>query len=447
MMKSKKNLILSLTCVLFLLFAAGGTAVIRGEANSDTDSDLLFQKLTSIMSSQRKEALAFIEKKKPVALLPRLAKAITDTDDYEKRAVYTKAMKMYGSENTMLYWFDILKETGSFPLKIEIMKHVASFGDRRIVLPVARQLDSRFSAVRKTAREILRKNGDDRIYPLILLMAGDKNPVKRIYALEAMQSLYDRRFYKMITDMTGDPVKSVRIYALRCIEKNNLRQAVFLVRRAALQDTDREVRIEAVQIIGRMNDTSSNFVLVKSLSSGDRDIRCAAVQSLYKTGYAGAAFSLSSQLAREKDREIKYLILETMLKIRNVGHVKAVQKVLVSDPHFRLRILAAQVLGQVTRNYHLSILLGALGDKDYRVRAEIAHSLGNYRSSRSITGLLNIVRNDSSRYVRSAALYALFRINDKDTLLPLYDRFSRERNVIFREQLRIIVRKMIDRHV
>lgn len=420
---------------------------VSAQDQDENINDSYYGKLTSISKSNRDEAYAYIKRKKPVQLIPRIVRAIIRGSNDSDRAIYIKTLKLYSRDNTILYWFDILKETGSFPLKIEIIEYLGSLDDRRIVLPVAHQLGSRFSAVRKAAGKVLLKNGDDRIYPVILQMAGDENPVKRIYALEAMQVLYDMRFYNMITELTEDPVKSVRIYALKCIEKNNLKKAAYLVRKAAVKDSDREVRIAAIKIIGNLRDIGSNFVLIKSLSDKDRDIRHVAIQALYKLRYAGAAFSLSSQLIKETDIEIKYLILETMLRIKKTGNINAVKKILAQDKNFRLRILSAHVLGKVTKENHIALLLQYSDDKDYRVRAEIANSLGNYRSKKSIDGLFMLINGDSSRYVRSAALYSVFRINDRNSILPLFDRFSVETDPVFREQLRRILRQMIDRRV
>ncbi len=293
---------------LFLILHVLGLPHLYAREQDDAIYDRVFKKLSSV-ESDKTEALKDITAKKPVQLIPRIARAIVEADDAEERDVYVKALKIYHKKNTILYWIDILKETGSFPLKIEVIKHLGTLGDRRIVLPVARQLESRFSAVRQEAGMVLRRNGDDRIYPFILRMSGSRNPVKRIYALEAMQTLYDMRFYTVITELVEDPVKSVRIYALRCIENNQLKKAMYLVKKAALHDSDREVRIAAIRVIGTLKDHGSSFVLTRSLTDKDRDIRLAAARSLYLIHLGGTAFALSNQLLVEEDREIKYLIL------------------------------------------------------------------------------------------------------------------------------------------
>ncbi len=136
-----------------------------------------------------------------------------------------------------------------------------------------------------------------------------------------------------------------------------------------------------------------------------------------------------------------------MLKINRTGNVAALKKVLSKEENFRLRILAAHVLGKITNERNLDLLLRFKKDTDYRVRAEIAGSLGIYRSAKSQRGLLEMIKNDKIRYVRSAALFSLFQINDRSSIVPLFDQFSTEKDFIFREQLRQILRKMIERRV
>jgi len=431
---------------LFLILHVLCLPHLYAREQDDTVYDVVFNKLTSV-ESKKLEALKYISKKKPVQLIPRIAQAILKADDIEERDIYVKALKIYHKNNTILYWIDILSETGSFPFKIEVIKYLGTLGDRRIVLPVARQLESRFSAVRHEAGMVLRRNGDDRIYPFILRMSGSRNPVKRIYALEAMQILYDMRFYTVITELVEDPVKSVRIYALKCIEKNQLKKAMYLVKKAGLNDSDREVRIAAIRVIGTLKDHGASFVLTRSLTDRDRDIRLAAARSLYRIRLGGTAFALSSQLLVEEDREIKYILLETMLKINRTGNVAALKKILSKEENFRLRILTAHVLGKITNERNLDLLLKFKNDTDYRVRAEIAGSLGSYRSVKSQKGLFKLIHGDKIRYVRSAALFSLLGINDRSSIVPLFDQFSTEKDFIFREQLRQILRTMIKRRV
>jgi len=294
---------------------------------------------------------------------------------------------------------------------------------------------------------VLQKNGDDRVYPGILFMATSNNPVYRMYALEAMNYLYDRRFYQILVSLLDDDNKSVRIYALKCIYNNQLKQALYLIRKSALNDGDDEVRVNAIEILGKFRDTGSLYVLLKTLSDNNRAVRYESALSLYKLRSVNSAYSISARLFNERDAEIKSVIIDTLVAVRKVGDVRGLKGVLLNDSNLRLKIKAAYAFGVIKDDRHVRILVRGLKDRDFRVRAEVCNSLGNYKLKSVVVRLLGVVKNDSVLYVRSAALYSLKRINNRAAILPLFDLYSEEADPVFRELLRQVLRRFIQGHV
>jgi len=47
--------------------------------------------------------------------------------------------------------------------------------------------------------------------------------------------------------------------------------------------------------------------------------------------------------------------------------------------------------------------------------------------------------------VRSAALYALKKINDRKSVIPLFDIYSTEKDPVFREQMRSVIRSYLEK--
>ena len=92
------------------------------------------------------------------------------------------------------------------------------------------------------------------------------------------------------------------------------------------------------------------------------------------------------------------------------------------------------------------LLLKGLEDRDYRIRAEVCASLGNFKNNAAvINGLLDRVNHDERRYARSAGLYSLQKIGDRRVLLPLYDLYAVETDPLFRDRLKSVVRGFINR--
>ena len=113
----------------------------------------------------------------------------------------------------------------------------------------------------------------------------------------------------------------------------------------------------------------------------------------------------------------------------------------------RLRIMAAHALGLLRDDRVPGILKEGLGDRDHRVRGEIASSLGMYNPAIVSEMLIDIIKGDRSRYVRSAALYSLKRLYFRKSLLPLFHIYAEEKDPIFADMLRKVIVDFIGRFV
>ena len=76
---------------------------------------------------------------------------------------------------------------------------------------------------------------------------------------------------------------------------------------------------------------------------------------------------------------------------------------------------------QTDADEQIESLIGALGDDDWEVRRDAAESLGEIGDLRAIEPLIDALRNDRHRYVRSSTIRALGRIGDPKAVEPLID--------------------------
>lgn len=389
------------------------------------------------------ETLAYLSKNKPQGLVSRFSSIILSNDDAGKKEIAIKALRLYPHRETTPYCIEILKKTGSFLIKKEIIDYLASAHDRQAVPLVINELENPFYTVRESAALTLKKIGDDRMFPFILRMMANPNPVYKIYALEAIYYLYDLRFYSHLIDMLKDENKSIRYYVLKCIEVNKLKEALPFVRNSALGDTSWEVRIKAIQILEYLADNASMQVLLNCLRDANREVRYYSSKALYKLQFRASAMPLSLSLFAESDDEIKEYIINTMIAINDAGGYKGIRKILLQDENYRIRILASYALGRIKSNWSSSILLEGKSDKSKEVRAEICNSLGFYYDNNILKELIAFVNNDPETYVRSAALFSIKKIGMKAAILPLFDRYTAEIDPIFKEQIRFVLRALI----
>ncbi len=440
---AEMKVLLKAIYIITLLFLFSAPGVLY---SGKSDTEIILKGLQSNDVKKQHLSLKYIRENKPESLPAEIARLIINSGNNEKRKIYLKAFKYYDRKKQIPLWMEILNRTKSFTLKIDIIKYTSQLNDRRIVIPLTKELSSPFYLVRKNAAIVLKKSGDDRMYPFILSLAEKNNPLYKLYALEALSYLYDKRFYSTIISLLKDPNKSVRIYSIECLTKNRLTESLYLIRNTALKDRDSEVRIKAIEAITHLKDRNSLHTLLKLLSDYNRDIRYNAVRALNRLNLKSSVLSLSNRLKDETDEEIKYLIINTFIKFKRTGTIEGLKRILLHDNNFRLRVLAAYALGYIKDEKALPILRKAINDKDYRVRAEICNSLGEYRAKAVLPQLLAVLKTEQVRYVKSASLYSIKRFNKSRSILDLFNIYTAEKDPVFKYQMENVLRNMMKDH-
>jgi len=395
-------------------------------------------------SAKKNQAMEYIKENKPGDLLPILSSLAHKSWNEKDRNMALTVIKMYPPDTAVPFLVDVLEKTDSQETKIKLIDYLSPFNDRRSVIPIAKELKNPFQPVREAAARGL-KYADDRVYPVILEMAESPNPVMKLYALQAFNYLYDRRFYNTIISLLEDENKSIRIYAVICLETNKLGQSAPQLRAMALNDKNDEVRIEAIRTIGSFGDRNSLPALYVVLNDANKDVRKASISAMETIGEKKSSYPLSDRLARESDDEIKKSLIDAMVSLKSGGSLAGLKKILLEDKKAGLRIDAAYALGWIKDSRGLPILLEALDDADFRVRAEASAAAGNFRDRSASASLIEVVSRDRERYVRSAALYALKKINDRKSVIPLFDIYSTEKDPVFREQMRSVIRSYLEK--
>lgn len=375
-----------------------------------------------------------------------LLKNVVSNDDEDSEKAFRLLKKELGGEPLSL-WLTLLEKAKLPRIKKDLIEHITTIRDKSAIVPLAKELSSPYGEVRKSAALALKDYYDDRIYPYILALSTSQNPVYRIYFIEAMNHLYDRRFYELMVNLLKDPNKSVRIYTINCLQSNNLTDSIPLIRNIAMTDGNDEVKVAAIDAMGHFQDRAGLYVLLKTINEPGRDVRLATARTLRALAMGNAALPLSQRLMVETDDAVKDMIIEALIKVKNAGNIGGLSRILLQDASEDLRVKSAYALGVVKDQKAVPLLLQGMADKSRKVRAETANSLGMYKTPDSIHMLLDTVEKDGDIYVRSAALYSLKRINDRKTAMPLFDIYAREKDPLFRELMRMVIREFMNKYL
>ncbi|MBN2160994.1 MAG: HEAT repeat domain-containing protein [Spirochaetes bacterium] len=382
----------------------------------------------------------------PMEVSGLIGALLAEKNEQKKREL-VKKLREYPADDIASCWLERLEDAGRVSTRVRVIDQMSEYEERRFVMPLANYLISSHSPVRKSAARALKKIGDDRLFPVILNMVNSDNPVHRIYFIEAMNYLYDHRFYQSLTNLLKEENKSIRIYVLNCLKENRIVRSLGLIRGAALGDKNDEVRVAAIEALGALRDVGGLGTMHMTLNDKNRDVRRESARSIRLIGSVVSVNTLSQRLMYEDDSEIKEIMIETLASLRRAGDVRGLEKIMLADDNLGLRVKSAYVLGFSGTFKALDALVRGSGDHDFRVRAEVCNSLGNYRNRRALAALFEVLEKDDQVYVKSAALYAIKRINDRTSLMGLFDLFAREQDPVFREMLRDTIRKYIKRFI
>ncbi len=421
--------------VIATLFVLSFSMSVNSEPLSSQDK-IIYANLTSNDSKEIQSALKEIKKRKPLALVDSIVELVLDDEGSIQSESALMALELYPKVDFVSSWLYIIKKSENYKLKIKYLNYLSGLNDRKLVFSLSKMLTSPYREIRESSARILSKIGDDRMYPVILGISDSLNPVERIYFIDAMKYLYDNRFHNMVIKMLKDDNKSVRIYVIKAIVANKIRNTLHLIRSIALNDKNDEVRIAALNALQLLKDKKALFIFIKALSSENTEIRFEAAKAIKKNKLVRAVNSLSARLINEESNRLKNIILDILIEMKKVGDPAGVRKIIISDESVELRIKAVVLLGLLKGKRFEKNLIESLKDRNYMVRAEAANSLGNYRSKVSLDALIYLLKNESRRYVKSSALYAIKRLRMKKAIEKLFMVFSYEKDPVFRSMMR-----------
>jgi HEAT repeat protein len=437
----KKTILFTIT---FLLILSQGFSLVYGQARSDE------QVLDDILSddpSKVSSGIEYIKAHRPPSMIRKLESLLTARGNNGQHKSALSALSSYPASSIMPNWIEILSNTHSSIVKREVISILSQVNSRDIVPPLMEQIKDPFHTVRESAILALKKFRDDRVYAYILNLAASEIPVYKIYSLEAIYHLYDTRLYNFLVDQLRDDNKSVRYYSLMCLEKNELAKSVNYISRIALSDKNSEVRVKAIDILSGYRPYNPLSIFLRCVDDPHRDIRHAAISAIARRKFTSTSGVLSNQLYGETQEDIKNLIMDTLVEFRDGGGFRGLAKILLEDGNPALRINAAFSIGEIKSARSLPQLMDGLKDADYRVKAEVCHSLRNFRENRVVDSLIDVIAKDTNPYVRTAALYSINHIRLRNGVLPLFNAYTVERDVIFRELLRKSVSASISHFV
>lgn len=377
----------------------------------------------------------------------KLKELIIKGKENDQKIQALRVLKKSKMRNNVDFFKDILYSVHSITVQQMVIEILSDMRDKKVLPVIIEFLPSPFFSVRESVILALKKNGDDRMYPYIIRLAKSEEVIERIYALEALYHLYDNRFYEIIVRLLQDANKSVRYFALDCVVHNEIITALPYVRTIASGDDNEEVRVKAITVLSALHDKAAYYIFVRSLSDYSDLVRDAAVDALSTFLSKESTLYLSRQLVTEKEVYIKRKIIKALIAAKNAGDIRGLQHLVHNEENNSLRIYAVYALGAIRDERTIPLIIESLGDEDFRVRAEAAAALSQFKGKNAVIPLLEYYSKENELYVKTAIIFSLKKIGDAGSLQKLFVFYTQEQDLVLKMILSSTIQHIITRNI
>lgn len=171
----------------------------------------------------------------------------------------------------------------------------------------------------------------------------------------------------------------------------------------ALKDSQQEVRFNAAQALGMLENPEALDILMEALNN-------------YADSSSGAEKQPTgddpgSQIFFEEDAIISAIL--AVGKIKNWRAIALLKKLLAQEKSARIRASIIMALGMMSSDKLMPVFQAALRDEDPRVRANAIESIESIKSG-SIVGIIQPYLEDPSNRVRANVAKAIWKYGDFD---------------------------------
>lgn len=268
--------------------------------------------------------------------------------------------------------------------------------------------------------EALYKNGEASYLSDILEFLNDQDPEIRIKALEALARLKNKSTQNTILHI----FKSDRDYYVRIAAVDTLisldRKDLEKEFSDALVDIKNDLKQNAICALSYLSDSSDmSFLqqLLKDNEGEDYISRAYCAEALARLGDSSAIDALLKDLD-DKNNSFRLLTAETLGKL-NAGENAAIRYAAkLKNKDTAEKILSIRILGKLSVENTLPIIIEQAKDKNEFTRKETALALSDFKNrvdSSVLETLLGLL-NDSSEEARAQAALSLGALYDKKVL-------------------------------
>lgn len=235
----------------------------------------------------------------------------------------------------------------------------------------------------------------------------DKDEAVRLQAVEALEAIGNTTAVDPLIQALKDANKDVRLHAARCLGIIGDEKAVEPLI-GMLTDNGWGVKDEVIVALGKIGDAKAVEPLIQILKDKSEDFDTLKYTSSALANIGEPAVLPLIGLLGNEDRDIGERVENTLVEMGKPAVLPLIKA--LEDVNHWIRYRAVRILGRIGDNRAVDPIIQALlHDESSGVRYEAAVALGELGDSRAI-GPLTTALNDENESVRQAAARALKKI-------------------------------------
>ncbi len=242
----------------------------------------------------------------------------------------------------------------------------------------------------------------------------------RLVAAGALGRTGDSGAISLLTGGLFEGQSAIRLRSARSLGHLGDPEALGQLRRAVTSERDKEVRLAAIEAIGRIRDERSVQVLRFLVTDNDREIKAAVTDALEATGLPAASQGLEV-LLRDRNLDIQWRAFLALLSINPEAAQRHINQALRNPPETFGNDLNPYTMTESARSAIYSRLFSHSGS---RVRTVAAQHASIHRDVLLPAARQAVVDSSIHRDLRSELVHLLVAAGEEDDLARL-DRVMR----------------------
>lgn len=243
-------------------------------------------------------------------------------------------------------------------------------------------------------------------------LAGDKDPDKRIKAIELAKGEDSLKSAQMIATFLADPHPKVCWRAVKALSAMKDGKAIEWLAKGALKAQSEVVRARVAEALGMMKNGDAIDALLDALKDSSPQVRAEAYDAIATIGDGAIYDKVRDRVEKESHWFPRATGIEALVTL-DAGKSADIVKKGASDKAYQVRLVAAEAMAQIGKEDAFGLLPALVNDGDWRVRSAAIESCGAIQEPICVEFLVGRFPLEKGR-LRWDILKALKRLTAKE---------------------------------